>query len=361
MPNRTRTRWWGKFTLVALVSALVGAAAAWAILTILRPPSDPLGVTDATFVAVTEGSVGDAIILNANAEWTPQPIGINRATGVVTEVRLDPGSQAQAGTVLYTVDLRPVVVAQGSIPAFRDIGAGAQGADVAQLQQFLTATGFYDGDADGTAGAATVAAIRAWQTDLGVAANGVVGVGDIVFVPKLPVRATLDAKLVSRGATLNGGEAVLQGIPDTPAFFIPLTKQQVANIKPGTAVSVSSPKGGTWNAIAGEARSDPQSELINLTLDGANGGSVCGTECDQVPAPGGSSLRVQVISVPQTKGLVVPTSALVTDATGNTAVIDRDGKRLPVTVGTSAKGMSIITGVDAGTEVRVPAGTQDAP
>ena len=50
--------------------------------------------------------------------------------------------------------------------------AAALGVSVAQLQEELTALGFYDGPIDGRYSAATIAAIRAFQADLGVPQTG---------------------------------------------------------------------------------------------------------------------------------------------------------------------------------------------
>ena len=51
----------------------------------------------------------------------------------------------------------------------------------------------------------------------------------------------------------------------------------------------------------------------------------------------------------------MPSAALTTNAAGEIALIDESGARIPVTVVTSARGMSVIEGADAGARVRVPA------
>ncbi|RRD61606.1 hypothetical protein [Leucobacter sp. OH1287] len=58
-------------------------------------------------------------------------------------------------------------------------------------------------------------------------------------------------------------------------------------------------------------------------------------------------------------GLVVPSSAVITTASGETAVVNKRGKRLKVTVIQSANGMTVIEGVKAGTKVRVPGDDKD--
>ena len=53
-------------------------------------------------------------------------------------------------------------------------------------------------------------------------------------------------------------------------------------------------------------------------------------------------------------GLAVPSSAIITTASGKTAVINKNGKQVKVTIIQSANGMTVIEGVEAGTKVRVP-------
>lgn len=154
-----RPRAW---TLGSVLCIVVAGAVWWAAGSVLSPAEDVFESTPYTFVKVVPGEVGSSISLNTVAEWAPVPVGANRAAGVVTSVGVVAGDEVGPGVVLYTVDLRPVVVAQGAVPAFRAIGQGTEGADVAQLQAMLTARGFYTGVADGKAGAGTVSGIRAW-------------------------------------------------------------------------------------------------------------------------------------------------------------------------------------------------------
>lgn len=152
---------------VALV--VVGAGVGWGLTTVLAPGDDVLESTSYTYVDVEAGQVGSSVQLNTVAEWALVPVGTNRATGIVTGVSVAAGDEVAQGSTLYTVALRPIVVAQGEVPAFRAIGQDTEGPDVAQLQQMLAAEGFYSGSVDGEAGPATVRAIKAWQRSLDVA------------------------------------------------------------------------------------------------------------------------------------------------------------------------------------------------
>lgn len=346
---------WGWRLAAAVALLLSGAAVAWAALTVLRPAEDPLEAPAATVVPVKQGEIGSSISLNTTAQWTTTPLGINRASGVVTRVVVEAGDEVSAGDVLYEVELRPVTIAEGKVPAFRKIGAGTEGADVKQLQQLLMQGGHFAGTVDGTAGKDTVQAIRAWQRSQGIDATGVVGPGDVIYVPSLPARVTLDTEVVRTGATLSGGEEALQGLPAAPSFEMPVTTAQAAMVPTGARVNITSPEGDAWSATAGGQSVDEGSGTVHITLDSLDEGPVCADQCAQVPVTGQSSLRSEIITVQEVSGLVVPSSALITEAGGQTAVIDEAGSRLPVEVTASAKGMSVISGVDAGTKVQVPA------
>jgi peptidoglycan hydrolase-like protein with peptidoglycan-binding domain len=350
-PSRSRAP---LITALVFAVAVVAGAIGWALAVVFSGPEDVLEERSFTTVQVTEGEVGSSITLNTAAEWTPVPVGSNRAAGTVTSVDVTPGDEVAAGSVLYTVDLRPVVIAQGEVPAFRDLTDGASGADVSQLQTLLQGLGFYKGSVDGVFGPGVGAAVRAWQESLGLEPSGVVRAGDVMFVPALPVRVVFDPAVLTRGAQLNGGEPVLSGLPSSPGFMIPITEAQAPLIPSGTRVLITGPNGEEWAAGAGEQTSG-EGGAVMVALEGVDGALICAKECAALPVTGPSRLRSEVVTVDQVQGLTVPTAALRSGADGATVVVDEAGRELPVTIITSAKGMSVIEGVEPGLEVRVPA------
>ncbi len=352
--TRKRRGWvWPVATLVLVALA---AVAGWAASVVLRPVEDPTTATAYTYVTVEPGEVGSSMRLNVVAKWEPTPVGTNQASGIVTDVVAQPGDVVSQGDVLYRVNLRPVVVASGETPAFRAIGFESRGADVAQLQQLLTDVGMYFGAVDGDAGAGTVEAIRDWQESLGLARTGTVELGDVIFVPSLPTRVTLDAEVIARGSALTGGEDVVQSLAGSPDVFMPVTEAQSAMIPVGTEVQITSPSSAVWAAVAGERTTDPMMPgTVIVGIEGTGDGALCGDQCDEIPVTGDFSLPSQVVTVPQTQGLVVPSAALISDASGQTAVVAETGERIPVTVIAYARGMSVIEGMDQGLRVRVPA------
>ena len=348
-----RIRWIRPPALGALVLA-AGAAIGWAGATVFTPPSDLSDPTAFTYVSVEEGEVGSSINLNTVAEWTLTPVGSNLASGTVTSINIEPGQEVTAGTVLYTVNLRPVVIAQGAVPSFESLSQGMKGADVAQLQSLLTTLGLYSGASNGTFAYSTTAAVKGWQKLLGIAPDGVVQAGDIVFVPTLPTRLALDTTIVKRGAVLSGGEAVLTGLPAEPSFHVPATEAQAALMPSGTVVEIAGPNGEKWVGVAADQVADEFS-TINVQLTGVDGASICGDACAAVPVTDPTYLTSRVVTVASVTGLRVPSAALLSKADGSTVVVDKKGKEYQVTVVTSARGMSIIEGVPNATEVRVPA------
>jgi peptidoglycan hydrolase-like protein with peptidoglycan-binding domain len=318
------------------------------------PPRDPSDAAAYTFVTVEEGEVGSSINLNTVAEWTLTPVGSNQASGTVTSVVIEPGQEVGAGAVLYTVNLRPVVIAQGAVPAFQSLAQGMKGADVTQLQTLLTSTGFYSGAVNGTFGSSTTAAVKAWQKSLGIPADGMVQTGDLVFVPTLPTRVALDTKVIKRGAAVSGGEPVVTGLPTEPSFYVPASEAQAALIPDGTVVEISGPDGAEWTGVASGQEAD-EFQSIRVHLSGVSEASICGDGCASVPVTEASYFSSRVVTVASVTGLRVPSAALLSAAGGTTLVIDDEGVEHEVQVVTSARGMSIIEGVPVGTRVRVPA------
>ncbi|MFE6967129.1 peptidoglycan-binding protein [Agromyces sp. NPDC057679] len=348
--------WWRRAAVGACLVA-VGAGAGWAGSVVFQPPQDVLAETPFTLVELVDGEVGSSINLNAVSKWDASPAGTNQASGTVTAVKVEPGAEVKAGTVLYEVNLRPVVAAEGATPAFRSLSRESEGADVRQLQAFLAALGFYAGEQDGEFGWETEDAVRDWQDSLGLEDDGVVQAGDILFITKLPSRVALDTEKVYRGASLDGGEEVLSGLNPEPTFTIPVTAEQAAAIVADTEVVISTDT-GSWTAlVAGQRPSTENNDQIDIILTGTDGGSICGKECGEVPVTGENLWPSEIITQTVTAGVLAPSASLLSSADGRVTVVDSAGKSHDVTVIASARGMSIIEGADAGLKVRIPSAT----
>ncbi len=341
--------------VTVVATTLAAGILGWALATVFAPRQSAVDETTYTSVMVAEGTVGSSISLSAVAEWKRAQSVVTMSSGTVTTIPLTPGQEVTVGSVIFTVDLRPVVVAQGSVPSFRTLSGGATGADVAQLQQFLATLGLFGGEADGRFGALTAAAVEAWQASLGLEADGVVQPADILYLPTLPARVVLDADTVFVGATLSGGARVLSILAAAPHVTISVSESQSAVMPDGTRVELTGPHGETWNASVA-SRSLGDDGTVTLALEGNDGGAVCASECGTIDPIRSTTLEASVILVETVSGLVVPSAALTSTESGDLVLVEVEGGRHPVTVIASARGMSVVTGVHAGLSVRIPAG-----
>ncbi len=86
--------------------------------------------------------------------------------GIVTQLPLLQ-DQLGEGAVAAAASGRPVFVLQGAEPMYRDLGPGAQGPDVQQLEEALARLGYQPGPIDGVYDAETEAAVSAWYLSSG--------------------------------------------------------------------------------------------------------------------------------------------------------------------------------------------------
>jgi len=344
-----------KVIVAVVLAGVVGGVGFWAGRVALVPPSNPLAEVGPLTYTVADGQVGKSLSFVVQATWELSPVGRNGGAGVVTSMPVGIGDVVSAGDVLYSVDLRPVVVAEGVVPAFRDLSVGMVGPDVAQVQGLLTSLGFFDGDERGVFDAVTAAAVKGWQESLGVEADGVVRAGDVVFVPELPVRVAF-SDVLAVGARVSGGEQVVLAVPADPMFVIPLSVEQRSLVPLSAQVKVTFAE-GVWDAVVVEATESPLMNQLSLVLRGADGGPVCGDVCARwVSLTSRTDFRAQVVVIPDTTGPVVPVSAIGTDAANRPFVTLTDGTQVPVTVVASSQGTAVVDGIDVGTVVVLPYG-----
>lgn len=338
-------------TVAVVAVAVIAGAAGWALKTVVTPPPDVLASAPFTTIEVAEGTVGQSITLNAMASWKTQRSVANQADGMVTSVDAPAGSRVDAGRVLYRVDLRPVVVAAGEIPAFRDIGSGDRGEDVRQLQRMLTDIGEYDGAIDGYAGWGTVEAIRAWQRDLGVEPDGIAHSGDVLFLPALPAIVGYDG--VAVGQPVAPGSGAVNVLGSAPEFTISLSDSQARVVTPETAVTLARGD-STWEAEVGEVTPSGPDTPASATLVSTDDRPICRDECESLPVTSDTTVMATVVMVAEQSGIVVPAAALTSTPDEQTVVVGADGTIIPVTVIASARGTVLVEGLDVGMRVRVP-------
>ena len=106
--------------------------------------------------------------------------------GTVTSV-VSVGTVLDAGDVLMTIDLEPVVVLEGNVVMWRDLAEDvAPGSDIRQLEENLAAFGLDAGGdliIDDVYDTATVTAVESWQETIGAEVDGEVLREDFVLFP----------------------------------------------------------------------------------------------------------------------------------------------------------------------------------
>lgn len=338
--------------LAVLVATIVGSAALvalgfWAGRTALVPPELPVATHSGQSYAVAEGSVGRVVQVAVTATWSTAATILGGVDGVVTAVRHQPGALARPGEVVATIDLRPVVVAEGTTPMFRSMRRGDRGPDVRQLQSLLRTRGILKRAPTGYFDAATGTAVKAWQKSIRAVADGAVPVGTVLFVPSLPARLAVLPSVGSRAAP---GMEFATVLAPQPSFAVLVDGSQRDDVVLGAQVEVTAPDGGTWFGAAG-ALKPTEDGTFSAGLTGA----LCGAACSSIPLDGATQLTGSVVVVPERHGVVVPLSALIQTPTGAVEVALADGTRREVKVTAQANGFAVVDGLASGTSILLPA------
>ncbi len=134
---------------------------------------------------------------------------VNRLNGTVTDV-VEAGTVLEEGDVAYWVNGEPVVILYGATPAYRtmnDARTNLEGDDILQLETYLDAAGYDDVgiavDGEFTSGTASV--VENWQEAIGATIDGVVGLGEVIFVDGPIEVRSVDVEV---GDTVNDGRSV---------------------------------------------------------------------------------------------------------------------------------------------------------
>lgn len=107
----------------------------------------------------------------------------SQTSGTVTGVSIVPGSPLTDGSVVMAVDGLDVHAYVAAAPLYRDLATGMSGDDVVTAQRFLVARGLL-ATADGTVGAATLRAIRAFNAAGGRPGADTLSAGSLLWVPE---------------------------------------------------------------------------------------------------------------------------------------------------------------------------------
>jgi membrane fusion protein, multidrug efflux system len=159
------------------------------------------------------------------------------------------GSTVKRGKPLFKVDERPVVALYGSLPLYRPLRDGREGADVRQLERNLAALGYTGFTVDDSYTSATAAAVRGWQADLGLPETGTVEPGQVVFTRRAVRIAGHEARVgdsigggsAERGGSAEGGVPVLSYTGTSRRVIVELEVADRALATKGRKVKVTVP------------------------------------------------------------------------------------------------------------------------
>jgi peptidoglycan hydrolase-like protein with peptidoglycan-binding domain len=284
-----------------------------------------------------------------------------------------PGAIVHRGQRLYEVDGRAVPLLFGRRPEWRTLSTGVlPGPDVAQLEANLVRLGYADRSVltiDRHFTWQTAAALRRWQTALGVTATGTLAPGDVVYAPG-PLRVKTVAATL--GSTPQPGQPVISATTTVRQVSAPLPVTLQHLVHAGDAVTVTLPDGSS-TARGVVASVGHVASAASTAQAGQGGGQSPGGETPATvtlrvrlfnPRAGGAvdaaPVTVNITSDRARHVLAVPVSALVALAGGGYAVeVVHGGARRLVAVQTGlfANTRVQVSGaaLTVGTRVQVPA------
>jgi hypothetical protein len=346
-----------------------------------QPPANTANVEKRTLSAMV--SEPGTLTYRARSDGSPYSV-INQARGTYTKLPA-PGQVVSQGQVLYRVNNSPVVLLHGSTPAYRTLSARATGPDVAQLNGDLVALGYATSaqlhPRSAFFGSATTTALEKLQAALGVARNGSLALGQVVFEPTAVRVTSVSAQL---GGRTQPGETVMQATSTARQVQIALAASQQTEVAAGNKVTITLPNNHTTPGVvssvgtvatcssssgSGGSSSSSSSPGTGTCPSGGSGSStptisVVVTPSD--PAATGTwdqaPVQVGITTARVPNALVVPVSALLAQSGGGYAVeVVGAGERnhlVPVSLGLfdDADGLVQVTdsGLAAGQKVVVP-------
>jgi hypothetical protein len=183
----------------------------------------------------------------------PQTV-YNRVSGTLTWLPTV-GQVIKPGGALFKVDGKPVILMNGTTPAYRDLtSADVSGQDIGELNRNLVALGFNpDGIViDDQWQAATTAGVEAFQASLRETKTGSLSLGQVVFLPGEQLVSTVEATLGSTGgssgqgnpsSSSNASDQTSGAKPEFVSLEKPAAPKHTSGHAPGTARHSHKPAG----------------------------------------------------------------------------------------------------------------------
>ncbi|GLY96765.1 peptidoglycan-binding protein [Actinoplanes sp. NBRC 103695] len=332
-----------------VVAAVVTAGAATAAVLVAGLPeaeggsTDP-GATPPATATVARGTLIDSEDKSGDLGYGDTTAISARSNGTLTRL---PGAGATLtrGKALYRLDNKPVVLLYGSLPAYRELRSGLEGADVKQLEQNLWALGYRGFTVDKEYTSSTAEAVEEWQDDLGLTETGRVDPAQLVIAPG-PVR--VDSLAAAKGDVVQPGAAVLNVTGTTRVAAVRLEVDDQRLVKVGAPVRITLPDGSEVGGriassesvvVPGEGQ-EPDSTALDVTV-----------AFDKGKAPkslGAASVTVAFTAAQAKDVLTVPVGALLALAEG--------GYGVEVVEGSTSRIVAVETGMFADGKVELQGG-----
>jgi multidrug efflux system membrane fusion protein len=301
-----------------------------------------------TYVAEALVRTGDQVQSGQNI------IALSAApSGTITWIATE-GSIIGQGDVIYRVDNQPTVLLHGEVPAYRAMASGARGADVTQLQSAMIDLGFATDDLTiGEFDDVTLKAVLAWQLSNGAHPDGVVNLGEVVF---LADSLRVGEVVASTGDTAMNGSPVIMTSASSTFVTVQLATTDQTLVSVDDTVDVELPDEvvveGTVSSIGTVAQTNQAGEsFFEMVVTISDAKATVGL--DEAP------VDVAIVSDSAGGVYAVPVTALLALAEGGYAVevVDNGTTYLVgVETGLFADGLVEVTGsgLSAGLLVVVP-------
>ncbi|WP_409055741.1 peptidoglycan-binding protein [Streptomyces sp. SYP-A7185] len=317
--------------------------------------------TTLTRTETVDGSLGygDATAVQA-------PAAGKAGAGIITWVPGD-GDTVKRGGTAYRIAEQKVPLLYGSTPFYRPLTPGTEGKDVEMLEKNLSALGFTGFTVDDTYDAATAAAVRDWQDDLGRPETGTVQPSDAVVAPG--ARRVAEVKATA-GAPANGPVLTWTGTERTVTVDLDVQFEDL--VDQGTKATVTLPDDSTVQAEVTDVGTPTTPSQDDGSGGSGAGGRSGGDDKPTLPVElkvkdqkglgryQAAAVEVSLKAETRKDVLVVPVNALVAQQGGGYAVqvVAADGEvtTRKVKAGMFADSMVEVSGagIGDGTVVGVP-------
>jgi hypothetical protein len=278
-----------KFITIGVLASLALAALAFmvgshikspaqAAATAKPPPLSTITVPIQKEILKSEVTFRGNVVETNPISITPPTIGAGELP-VVTGNYVKTGDKVNLGSVLLAISDQPIILMQGTIPAFRNMQYQDQGPDIAELQNNLVELGFSIGnDQTGLYGIDTAKAVKELFSSLGFQPN--------MSEFSIPNTSKSSGKTTKANSTSKATGAVIQNSSGQSDTLVPLATVPLGEIVflPNLPTYVISDKTSLGEKLVGISQ-EGNTGLITLGSDNL---SVTG----QVSSLDGQSLRV---------------------------------------------------------------------